>query len=124
MFGTPNPRCYGFCPGQVLAGNVIIAGCTQSTTFTKIYLHAVWQGFWGKYQTRLQLGQPCINDMEEDVPDIDADMRSFIDDMSMATYGQSPEIYEVHAHMGTYLTKELRKRKGKFPRKPKLWDPN
>ena len=25
-------RCYGFCPGQVLAGNGIIAGCTQSTT--------------------------------------------------------------------------------------------
>ena len=29
-------RCYGYCPGQVLAGNGIIAGCTQSTTYTKI----------------------------------------------------------------------------------------
>ena len=37
-------RCYGFCPGQAAAGNGIIAGCTQSTTYTKIYLHAVLQG--------------------------------------------------------------------------------
>ena len=38
-------KCYGICPGQVAASNGIIAGCTQSTTFTKIYLYAVLQGF-------------------------------------------------------------------------------
>ena len=37
--------------------------------------------------------------------------------MSMATYGEAPAIYEVHAHMGDFLTKELRKRKGKMSKK-------
>ena len=115
MHMTPRGfRCYGYCPGQVLAGNGIIAGCTQSTTYTKIYLHAVLQGFWDKYQTGILLGQASLADQEEEAPEIDADMRSFIDDMSMATYGQSPEIYEVHEHMGKYLSTELRRRKGKF----------
>ena len=41
-------------------------------------------------------------------------MRYFIDDMSMATYGTEPEIYEVHGHMGQYLVKELRRKKGKI----------
>ena len=100
-----------------MAGNGFIAGCTQSTTYTKIYLHAVLQGFWDKYQARLLLGQPCIGDNGEDVPEIDADMRSFIDDMRMATYGQGPAKYEVHAHMGAYLAKEVRKRKGKNSKK-------
>ena len=109
-------RFYGYCPGQVLVGNGIIAGCTQSTTYTKISLHAVLQGFWDKYQTRILLGQASL----AEPPVIDADMRSFIDDMSMATYGQAPAMYEVHAHMGEYLTKELRARKGKYPRKPHL----
>ena len=68
---------------------------TQRTTFTKIYLHAVLQGFWDKYQTRLLLGQPGVNDDPEEVPQTDADMRSFIDDMSMATYGHGPAIYEI-----------------------------
>ena len=114
-------RCYGYCPGQVLAANVIIAGCTRSTTYTKIYLHAVLQGFWDKYHTRILLGQSGLANHREDVPEIDADMKSFIDDMSMATYGQAPAIYEVHAHMSTYLSKELRRRKGKIPKKAPLW---
>ena len=42
---------------------------------------------------------------------------SFIDDMSMATYGEAPALYEVHAHMGAYLIKGLRKRKGKISKK-------
>ena len=109
--------CYGYCPGQVLAGNGIIAGCPQSTMFTKIYLHAVLQGFRGKYQTRLLLGQPAVNDDPADVPHIDADMRSFIDDIRMATYGHSTEIYEVHGHMGKYLVNALRKRKEKISKK-------
>ena len=58
-----------------------------------------------------------MNDDPEDVPQTDADMRSFIDDMSMATYGHGPAIYEVHGHMGQYLVKELRKRKGKISKK-------
>ena len=37
--------------------------------------------------------------------------------MSMATYGQAPAIYDVHAHMGEYLIKALRKRKGKISKK-------
>ena len=37
--------------------------------------------------------------------------------MSMATYGEAPALYEVHEHMGTYLTKELRKRQGKISKK-------
>ena len=110
-------RCYGYCPGQVLAGNGIIAVCTQSTTYTKIYLHAVLQGFWDKYQTRIMLGQASIANPNDEPAEIDADMRSFIDDMSMATYGEAPAMYEVHAHMGAYLTKGLRKRKGKFSKK-------
>ena len=110
-------RCYGYCPGQVLAGNGIIAGCTQSTTYTKIYLHAVLQVFWDKYQTRILLGQASLANPEDTPPDIDADMRSFIDDMSMATCGQAPAIYEVHAHMGEYPAKALRKRKGKISKK-------
>ena len=32
--GPRGLRCYGYCPGQVLAGNGIIAGCTQSITYT------------------------------------------------------------------------------------------
>ena len=56
-------------------------------------------------------------DQGEEPPESDADMRSFIDDMSMATYGHEPAIYEVHAHMGEYLTKALRKRKGKISKK-------
>ena len=99
-------RCYGYCPGQVLAGNGIIAGCTQSITYTKIYLHAVLQGFWDRYQTRILLGQPSLADQGEEALEMDADMRSFIDDMSMATYEQAPAIYEVHARMGTSLSKE------------------
>ena len=110
-------RCYGYCAGQVLAGNGIIAGCTQGTAYTKIHLHAVLQGFWDKYQTRILLGQASLADPEDTPLDIDADMKSFIDDMSMATYGQAPALYEVHAHMGAYLTKELRKRKGKISKK-------
>ena len=106
MHMTPRGlRCYGYCPGQVLAGNGIIAGCTQSTTYTKIYLHAVLEGFWDKYQTRMMLGQPSLADPEDSLAEIYADMRSFIDDMSMATYGEAPALYEVHAHMGSYLTK-------------------
>ena len=110
-------RCYAYCPGQVLAGNGIIARCTKSPTFTKIYLHAVLQGFWDKYQTRILLGQPSIAAPNEPLPEVDADMRSCIDDMSMATYGEAPKLYEVHAHMGKYLSKQVRKRKGKFPRR-------
>ena len=53
----------------------------------------------------------------EECPDTDADMRSFIDDMSVATYGTEPEIYEVHGHMGQYLVKELRRKKGKISKK-------
>ena len=68
-------RCYGYCPGQVLAGNGIIAGCTQSTTYTKIYLCGVLQGFWDKYQTRIMLGQPSIADQAAEPAEIDADMR-------------------------------------------------
>ena len=74
-------------------------------------------GFWDKYQTRILLGQASLADPGEPTPEIDADMRSFIDDMSMATYGEAPAIYEVHEHMGTYLIKELRKRKGKYPKR-------
>ena len=110
-------RCYGFCPGQVAAGNGIIAGCTQSTTYTKIYLHAVLQGFWDKYQTRILLGQASLTSPHDPLPEVDADMRSFIDDMSMATYGEAPHLYEVHAHMGKHLAKNIKKRKGKNPRK-------
>eukprot|EP00973_Karenia_brevis_P016997 2332227-Karenia_brevis.AAC.1 len=36
-------RCYQFHPGVTLPANGIIAGCTQSTTFAKILLHAVCQ---------------------------------------------------------------------------------
>ena len=110
-------KCYGHCPGHVLANNGIIAGCTQSTTFTEIYLHAVLQGFWDRYQTRVLLGQPGANDDPEVVPQTDADMRSFIDDMSMATYGHGPAIYEAHGHMSKYLVRELRNRKGKISTK-------
>ena len=63
------------------------------------------------------LGQASLADPGEPTPDIDADMRSFIYDMSMATYGQAPAIYEVHEHMGTYLSKELRKLNGKRSKK-------
>ena len=58
-----------------------------------------------------------MNDDPEDVPQTDADMRSFIDDMSMATYGNEPAIYAVHGHMGQYLVKELRKKKGRISNK-------
>ena len=61
-------RCYGYCPGQVLAGNGIIAGCTQSTTYTKICLHAVLQGFRYKYQTRILLGQAGLDNQEGRCP--------------------------------------------------------
>ena len=117
-------KCYGHCPGQVLANNGIIAGCTQSITITKIDLHAALQGFWDKYQTRLLRRQPGVNDESDDVPHTDADMRSFIDDISMATYGNEPEIYDVHGHMGQYLVKELRRKKGKISKKLHLWDQN
>ena len=110
-------RCYGFCPGQVAASNGIIAGCTQSTTFTKIYLFAVLQGFWDRYQTRILLGQPSTAAPNDPLPEVDADMRSFIDDMSMATYGKAPLLYEVHAHMGQYLANHLKNRKGKISKK-------
>ena len=85
-------RCYGYCPGQVLAGNGIIAGCTHSTTYTKICLHAVLQGFWDRYQTRTMLGQASIANPAEEPAEVDADIRSFIDDMSMATYGEAPAL--------------------------------
>ena len=73
--------------------------------------------FWDKCQTRILLGQASLADQEEEPPEIDADMRSFIDDMSIATYGQAPAVYEVHAHMGGYLSKELRRREGKISKK-------
>ena len=44
-------RCYAHSPGVTIPSNVIIAGCTQSTTFTKVYVHGVLQGFRDKYQT-------------------------------------------------------------------------
>ena len=53
-----------------------------STTYTKIYLHAVLQDFWDKYQTRIMLGQASLANPEDEPAEIDADMRSFIDDMS------------------------------------------
>ena len=37
-------RCYRHCPGQVRWNHGIIAGCTKSTTFAKIYLKVVLQG--------------------------------------------------------------------------------
>ena len=52
------------------------------------------------------LGLPILADPNDAPAGIGADMRSFIDDMSMATYGETPALYEVHAHMGTYLTKK------------------
>ena len=110
-------RCYGFCPGQVAASNGIIAGCTPSTTFTKIYLFAVLQGFWDKYQTRIMLGQPSAASPNDPLPEGDADMRSFIDDMSMATDGEAPKLYDVHAHMGKHLSKQFGNRKGKTSKK-------
>ena len=80
------------------------------------------QGFWDRYHTGVLLGQHFCNDDPEDVPQTDADMRSFIDDMSMVTYGHGPAIYEVHGHMGKYLVKELRKRKGEISTKTTiLW---
>ena len=110
-------RCYGFCPGQVAAGNGIIGGCTQSTTYTKIYLHAVLQGFWDKYQTRILLGQASLASPHDQLPEVDGGMRSFIDGMSMATYGEAPLLYEVHAHMGNHLATNIRKMKGKISKK-------
>ena len=83
----------------------------------QIYLHAVLQGFWDRYQTRIMLGQASIANPTEEPAELDADMRSFIDDMSMATYGSAPAIYEVHAHMGKCLANELRRRKGKISKK-------
>ena len=85
-------------------------------------MHSVFQGFWDQYQTRIlfrqhELGKIC--------PDIDADMRSFIDDMSMGSYGHEPEInkpeiYEIHGHMGEYFVKALKKKKCKVFIKTKI----
>eukprot|EP00973_Karenia_brevis_P069316 9637407-Karenia_brevis.AAC.1 len=36
-------KCYQFHPGVTAPTNGIIAGCTQSTTFAKILLHAIIQ---------------------------------------------------------------------------------
>eukprot|EP00973_Karenia_brevis_P057285 7968548-Karenia_brevis.AAC.1 len=36
-------RCYQFHPGVTTKTNGIIAGCTQSTTFATILLHAILQ---------------------------------------------------------------------------------
>eukprot|EP00973_Karenia_brevis_P064375 8944162-Karenia_brevis.AAC.1 len=36
-------RCYQFHPGVTTPTNGIIAGCTQTTTFAKILLHAILQ---------------------------------------------------------------------------------
>ena len=36
-------RCYQHCPGQIQPNHGIIAGCTQSTTFAKVYLNVVLQ---------------------------------------------------------------------------------
>eukprot|EP00973_Karenia_brevis_P064448 8953782-Karenia_brevis.AAC.1 len=36
-------RCYQFHPGVTTPTDGIIAGCTQSTTFAKVLLHAVCQ---------------------------------------------------------------------------------
>ena len=63
------------------------------------------------------LGQPSAVAPGEPLPEVDADMRSFIDDMSMATYGKAPLLYEVHAHMGQYLAQQLKQRKGKISKK-------
>ena len=63
------------------------------------------------------LGHPSVAAPEDPLPEVDADMRSFIDDMSMATYGKAPMFFEVHAHMGQYLSKQLQKRKGKISKK-------
>ena len=75
------------------------------------------QGFWNEYQTRILLGQASLTSPCDSLPEVDADMRSFIDDMSMATYGEAPHLYEVHAHIGKHLAKNIKKRKGKIPRK-------
>ena len=63
------------------------------------------------------LGQASIAHPEEELPEVDADMRSFIDDVGMATYGDAPALYEVHAHMGEFLTKKIRKHKGRISKK-------
>ena len=66
-------RCYRHCPSQVQPNHGIIAGCTQSTTFAKVYLEVVLQGLWGDYQTKMAKGIPAKPDLG-----LGNDIRSFV----------------------------------------------
>ena len=76
-------RCYQHCPGQVQPNHGIIAGCTQSTTFAKVYLNVVLQGPWDRCQTKMAKGivaKPALG--------LGSDIRSFIDDISATTHSK------------------------------------
>ena len=74
-------RCYQHCPGQIQPNHGIIAGCTQSTTFAKVYLNVVLQGLWDRYQTKMAKGITA-----KPQHGLGCDIRSFVDDISVTTH--------------------------------------
>ena len=59
----------------------IIAGCTQSTTFAKVYLKVVLQGLWDDYQTKMAKGITAKPDLG-----LGNGIRSFVDDISVTRH--------------------------------------
>ena len=110
-------RCYQHCPGQIQPNHGIIAGCTQSNTFAKVYLNVVLQGLWDKYQTRMAKGitaKPALG--------LGSDIRTFVDDISATTHSKRVRdpvtkqycIVQVARDLAEQLANGIRSLKGKI----------
>ena len=103
-------------PGQVLPNNGIIAGCTQSTTFHKVYLKVVLQGLWDKYQAKMAYG--ITSKPQEGLGNA---VRTFVDDISATTHCKRHYdpvtkrlcIITIHARMAAELAQGIAALKGK-----------
>eukprot|EP00973_Karenia_brevis_P011148 1508950-Karenia_brevis.AAC.1 len=96
-------RCYQFHPGVTTPTNGIIAGCTQSTTFAKILLHAVCQQAYDtEISEALARGYQCS---------YATSLRTFVDDISSISRGHEQWVLEAQKNTSTILLQGLKRTK-------------
>eukprot|EP00973_Karenia_brevis_P005820 792397-Karenia_brevis.AAC.1 len=102
-------RCYQFHPGVTTPANGIIAGCTQSTTFAKILLHAIIQQAYDTEVTEaLARGMPRS---------YATTLRTFVDDISNISRGRDTWVLQAQRSTSSSLLKGLEAAKCKISKK-------
>ena len=105
-------KCYDHRPGAVLLRSGIIAGCSQSTSFTKILLFDMFKFLWNGYETSQAYGLSyCPQD--EDT----ADVSSSVGDLKTTTHEVSDTHVEMHENMGANLILDLKGLRAKVSKK-------